>query len=193
MAYIMGNIRKLLLRAEDLFQNGAYNDALTMYGLALKEQPASREARIGAMLSDVALENDEEAQAIFDYYQVLKNESNPDAETIIEEMIGSLDDAAVKIAEFFDGVDFFKEELADGIDYDEFKSLILQRGSFKRAFEDIMFSTRVIITEKDDLLDFVERLSTNGFKEMAIRYLEGAAVAFPTEPRLRDLLEKIKS
>ena len=36
----------------------------------------------------------------------------------------------------------------DAINYEDFQLLIKQRGSFKVAFEDIMFSTKVAIEKK---------------------------------------------
>ncbi|WP_286336192.1 hypothetical protein [Hydrogenimonas cancrithermarum] len=182
----------MLERAENHFYRGDYDEALRMYGLLLKDFPELQEARIGAILSDIAYENDEEAQALFEYYQVLKGEENEDAEQIIEEMIGSLDDALEKISDLLDGSLFARDETINGISYADFKELVELRGSFRRAFEDIMFSTRVVITEKEELLDFLQQLVENGFNEMAMRYIEGAAVAYPGETRIQDLIEKIK-
>jgi len=184
--------RKILDRAENLFYRGDYSEALRMYGILLKDCPELEEARIGAILSDIALDNDEEAQALFEYYQVLKDEGQDDAEKIIEDMIGSLDDALEKISDLLDGNFFARDESADGINYSDFKELVTLRGSFRRAFEDIMFSTKVIISEKEELLDFLQQLVQNGFNEMAMRYIEGAAIAYPGEERIQDLIEKIK-
>ncbi len=185
--------RKILDRAENLFYRGDYDEALRMYGILLKDYPDLQEARIGAILSDIALENDEEAQALFEYYQVLKDERQEDAERIIEDMIGSLDDALEKISDLLEGNLFARDDSVNGITYQDFKELVELRGSFKRAFEDIMFSTKVVISEKADLLDFLQQLVENGFNEMAMRYIEGAALAYPTDEKIQELIEKIKS
>ena len=183
---------KILERAENYFYSGNYEEAMRMYGILLKDFPDLQEARIGAILSDIANENDEEAQALFEYYQVLKNEDNENAEKIIEEMIVSLDDALEKISSLLDGTLLGKDEYVNGINYNDFKELVRQRGSFRRAFEDIMFSTRVVITEKNDLLDFLQQLVNNGFNEMAMRYIEGVAIAYPGEEKIQDLIKKMK-
>ncbi len=49
----------------------------------------------------------------------------------------------------------------------------MQRGSFRVAFEDIMFSTKVAIENKEDFYDFVTKLIDNGFENTAYTYLEG--------------------
>jgi len=183
---------KILERAENYFYSGEYEEALRIYGILLKDFPDLKEARIGAILSDIAKENDEEAQALFEYYQVLRKENSEDAEKIIEDMIDSLDDTFEKISTILDGILLGREEYVNGISYDDFKELVNQRGSFKRAFEDIMFSTRVIITDKDDLLDFLQELVNNGFSEMAMRYIEGVAIAYPGEEKIQDIIKKMK-
>jgi len=183
---------KVLERAENHFYRGEYREALRIYGILLKDHPNLKEARIGAILSDIAIENDEEAQAIFEYYQVLKKDENENAEAIVEEMIGSLDDAFEAISQFFEEALTGGDEPENGITYTDFVRLVELRGSFRRAFEDIMFSTKVIITEKEDLIDFIDRLMAHGFHEMAARYIEGAALAFPGEDRIRSLLERLK-
>ncbi len=184
--------KKILDRAENLFYRGDYSEALRMYGILLKDYPDLEEARIGAILSDIALENDEEAQALFEYYQVLKEEEQEGAERIIEEMIGSLDSALEKISDLLEGGALARDESINGITYKDFKELVELRGNFRRAFEDIMFSTKVVITEKEDMLDFLHKLVENGFNEMAMRYIESAAVAYPGEEKIKDLIEKIK-
>jgi len=184
--------KKILERAENYFYSGEYEEALRIYGILLKDFPDLKEARIGAILSDIANENDEEAQALFEYYQVLRKENSEDAEKIIEDMIDSLDNALEKISSILDGMLFGRDEYANGISYDDFKELVNQRGSFKRAFEDIMFSTRVIITDKDDLLDFLQELVNNGFSEVAMRYIEGVAIAYPGEEKIQDIIKKMK-
>ena len=95
-------IEKILERAENYFYSGEYEEAMRIYGLLLKDYPDLKEARIGAILSDIANENDEEAQALFEYYQILKNEDDENAEQIIEDMIVSLDDALEKISSLLD-------------------------------------------------------------------------------------------
>ena len=183
---------KFLERAENYFYSGKYEEAMRIYGILLKDHPDLQEARVGAILSDIANENDEEAQALFEYYQVLKSEDNENAEKIIEEMVVSLDDALEKISSLLEGSLLGKDEYVNGVNYEDFKELVRQRGSFRRAFEDIMFSTRVVITEKNDLLDFLQQLVNNGFNEMAMRYIEGVAVAYPGEEKIQDLIKKMK-
>jgi tetratricopeptide (TPR) repeat protein len=186
--------RKLrrLAQAEEHFFQGAYREAMHDYAMLLSDDPTMPEARIGAKLTDIAMENDEQAQALFEYYQLLKRENRDDAENVIEEIIDSMDDTIEKITELFESLGVGEPETADGISYQEFKELVADRGDFRRAFEDIMFSTRVVISEKEDLLDFMQLLVEHGFDEMAIRYIESFALSFPDEERIVQLMEKLK-
>ncbi|WP_296824093.1 hypothetical protein [Sulfurovum sp.] len=167
----------LLQRAESEFLKGDYRNALRSYGLILKDYPLLDEAKIGVYLSDLGIESEEEAQALFDYYQLIKNEKE-NAVDIIDGLIDSLDSSKHKLQELL--LDPLQEEVeyGEGIRYSDFLKLIEDRGSFKQAFEDIMFSTKVVITDKDEFIDFVTQLANEGFDEMALGYLDATTSLF---------------
>lgn len=167
----------LLMRAEHEFLKGDYANALRSYGLILKDYPTLDEARIGVYLSDLGIESEEEAQALFDYYQMIKNEKE-NAVDIIDGLIENLDSSKHKLQELL--IKPFEEQIeyGDGIRYSDFLALVKSRGSFKKTFEDIMFSTKVVITNKDEFIDFVTQLSREGFDEMALRYLDASTNLF---------------
>jgi hypothetical protein len=54
-----------------------------------------------------------------------------------------------------------------------------------------MFSTKVIITEKEDFVDFLDKLIEHGFSEMALTYLENALSVYPSDKLLAKLLKKL--
>ena len=167
----------LLKRAEGEFLKGDYQNALISYGLILKDYPALDEAKIGVYLSDLGIESEEEAQALFDYYQVIKTEKE-NAVDIIDGLIDTLDSSKQYIHELLLNPVQEQVEYGDGIRYSDFLILIENRGSFKKAFEDIMFSTKVVITEKDEFIDFVTQLANEGFDEMALNYLDATTALF---------------
>ena len=167
----------LLQRAEHEFLKGDYSNALRSYGLILKDYPALDEAKIGVYLSDLGIESEAEAQALFDYYQLIKSEKE-NAVDIIDGLIENLDSSKQTIQELL--LDPIEEqvEYGDGIRYSDFLELVESRGSFKKTFEDIMFSTKVVITNKDEFIDFVTQLSNEGFDEMALGYLDASSHLF---------------
>ena len=167
----------LLQRAEHEFLNGDYENALRSYGLILKDYPALDEAKIGVYLSDLGCDSEDEAQALFDYYQVIKSE-NKNAVEIIDGLIENLDSTKHKLHELLEKPIEEQIEYSDGIRYSDFLSLVESRGSFKKTFEDIMFSTKVVITNKDEFIDFVTQLSNEGFDEMALGYLDASTHLF---------------
>jgi len=167
----------LLQRAESEFLKGDYRNALRSYGLILKDYPLLDEAKIGVYLSDLGAESDEEAQVLFDYYQMIKTEKK-NAVDIIDGLIDSLDNSKQKIHELLSNPLQEQVEYGDGIRYSDFLALVESRGSFKKTFEDIMFSTKVVITDKDEFIDFVTKLANEGFHEMALGYLDATTNLF---------------
>ena len=189
----MGKISRdiLLQRAEHEFLQGDFKKALRSYGLILRDYPRLDEATVGAYLSDLGEENREEAQALFDYYQIIKNDKE-NAVEIIDGLLDSLDNSKQQIKELL--LDPLEEqvEYGDGIRYSDFLALVESRGSFKKTFEDIMFSTKVVITDRDEFIDFVTKLSTEGFDEMALGYLDATSHLFGNDQDVLALYNVVK-
>ena len=182
---------QLLKRAEHEFLQGDYANALRGYGLILKDYPALDEAKIGVYLSDLGIESEEEAQALFDYYQMIKSEKE-NAVDIIDGLIENLDSSKHKLQELL--IEPIEEQIeySDGIRYSDFQELVQSRGSFKKTFEDIMFSTKVVITNKDEFIDFVTHLATEGFDEMALGYLDASASLFGNDQDILALYHVVR-
>lgn len=177
------NTKNLLKRAEAQFVNGEYRQSLQSYGLLLKDHPGLGEAKVGVYLSDLGLESEDDAQALFDYYQVIKTEQE-DAVEIIDNLIHTLDNSKNSLQELL--IDPLREQAdyEDGIRYEDFIQIVASRGDFKEAFEDIMFSTKVVITSRDEFIDFIKHLLTEGFQEMALNYLDAASNAFGNDQEI---------
>ncbi len=169
----MTNKQVLLQRAEEQFLRKDYLNALKIYGLILKDHPQLKEAEIGAYLSDMGLENGEDAQALFDYYHAIKG-SESDADVVIDKLMQAIRSTRVIVQQIF-GQNKENEELDGGIAYDDFLQSVEAKGDFTLAFEDIMFSTKVVIRTKEEFIDFVTRLIDAGQHETAAGYLDALA------------------
>ncbi|MEA2047977.1 MAG: hypothetical protein U9O64_05955 [Campylobacterota bacterium] len=181
----------LLKRAENEFLKGDYVNALRSYGLILKDYPALDEAKVGVYLSDLGIESEEEAQALFDYYQLIKSEKE-NAVDIIDGLIETLDTSKYQLDELLVKPVEEQIEYADGIRYSDFMDLVKSRGSFKKAFEDIMFSTKVVITNKEEFIDFVKLLSKEGFDEMVLSYLDASSKLFGNDQEILALYHVVR-
>ena len=130
-------------------------------------------------------------EALFDYYTILRNEDIETADTIISEILQTMDGTIDQLSELFQESMKQRLDYEDGIMYDEFKELVKNESDFNRIFENIMFSTRVIITEKEDFVDFLDNLIDHGYQEMALSYLESALGVYPNDRQLRNLLRRL--
>ena len=181
----------LLQRAERVFLEGEYLSALRLYGVILKEYPLLGEAKLGACLSDLGEESPEEAQALFDYYQLIKGEQE-NAVEIVYSLMDSLATTKESIFELLEAPMEEQVEYGDGIRYSDFMTLVQSRGNFKQTFEDIMFSTKVVITDKDEFIDFVTKLADEGFDEMALGYLDATASLFGNDQEVLALYNVVQ-
>jgi len=182
---------KTLTQAKESFSKSDYKKALEKFATVLQNFPNSKEAYNGVILSEMAMSGEGGAEALFDYYEILKEEDKEQADIIMSEILKNLDGTIESLSDIFTEPIRDRLEFEDGILYQDFKKIVEETENFKETFENIMFSTRVIITQKEDFVDFLENLIENDFTEMALTYLENALAAYPNELVLRKLLKKL--
>lgn len=185
------NKYKTLTQAKDSFSKAEYKSALEKFATVLQNYPNSKEAYNCVILSEMAMSGEGGAEALFDYYEILKEEDKESADKIMGDILENMDGSLEKLSEVFSSPLREKLEYEDGILYSDFKKILNEGGEFKETFENIMFSTRVIITQKDDFTDFLDKLIEHDFAEMALTYLENALSIYPSDKLLRKLLKKL--
>jgi tetratricopeptide (TPR) repeat protein len=182
---------KILSQAKDSFSQANYKKALEKFAMVLQSFPNSKEAYNCVILSEMAMSGESGAEALFDYYEILKEEDKESADKIMGDILENIDGSLEKLSKVFAEPLRNKLELEDGILYKDFKDIIDQGDSFKEVFENIMFSTRVIITKKEDFVDFLENLIGHDFTDMALAYLENALSIYPSDMILTKLLQEL--
>jgi len=182
---------KILSQAKESFSKNDFKNALEKFATVLQNYPNSKEAYNGVILAEMAMSGEGGAEALFDYYEILKEEDKEQADKIMGEILQNMDGSLERLSEIFAEPIRDRLEFEDGILYKDFKAIIDGGESFKETFENIMFSTRVIITQKEDFIDFLDNLIENGFSEMALTYLENALSVYPSDKPLRKLLKKL--
>lgn len=184
--------KRLFQEAEQLFNEEKYNQALLNYSQILEKNPYSRKAQMLVILTEMVMNNENGGEALYDYYSILLGENIPNPEDVIQNILDSIDNKQLEFNKLLN--EPMKQQLmyADGISYTDFKEIAVQEKGFKRAFEDIVFTTKVIITSKRDLIDFLNNLIKYGFYSAALNYLEGALTTFPNDKSLQFLANKLQ-
>ncbi len=182
---------KILSQAKESFSKNDFKNALEKFATVLQNYPNSKEAYNSVILAEMAMSGEGGAEALFDYYEILKEEDKEQADKIMGEILQNMDGSLERLSEVFAEPIRDRLDFEDGILYKDFKAIIDGGESFKETFENIMFSTRVIITQKEDFIDFLDNLIENNFSEMALTYLENALSVYPSDKLLRKLLKKL--
>ena len=177
--------------ATQRFLEKNFEEALLHYREVLHLSPKDKEAYIGVLLSDMAEDNEQEAFSLFEYYLASKDEDDFEGIEMLESIIETFDLGM----EMINGaIEENSEEMTvyqNGISYEDFNEIIKSRGSFALAYQDIIYSSRVVITKKDDFFDFINSLIDNGYQEVALNYLESASSVFVADNELTKLYSKI--
>ena len=188
----MINENKLLNEANAFFLQKKFDKALFLYSQLSSNFPENKEYQIYALFCDLASEDEIKAMSLFDYFSIIKEENLEDAIIYIEDVIDAYDGDVDKMMEMLKDLSTSTVEALDAIRYDDFKKLIDSRGSFRIAFEDIMFSTKVAIEIKDDFFDFVTKLIDNDFNSTAYTYLDGFNEYFSYDKEIERLYKKLE-
>lgn len=188
----MINEDRLLNEANSFFTQRKFEKALFLYSQLSSNFPQNKEYPIYALFCDIASEDEEKAVSLYDYFTIVKDENLEEAIRYVEDVINAYDGDIDKMMEILKELSTSTVESLDAIRYEDFKKLIESRGSFRIAFEDIMFSTKVAIENKDDFFDFVTKLIDNDFNSTAYTYLDGFNEYFSYDKEIEKLYKKLE-
>ena len=187
----MVNKEELLKDAHSYFTANQYDRALFLYSQVLSLEPTNIEYQLFCIFCDLGYESEEKAQSLFDYFIVAKDENLKNAVTYVQDVINAYDGDNAKMMVLLKDISTTSVEALNAIEYNDFMELVQNRGSFTEAYQDIMFSTKVAITKKDDLIDFIGKLIENNFDKTAYSYLDGFNEFFSYDDDLTELYERL--
>ena len=159
------------------FYKGDFQTAKMYFSLAYEKRKNKRLLNF-ISLCDLALKNPREASLLFEFY--LDNYKMPDVDKDFEGILNSFESESIR--EEFEGVfalnyrDFLKSE---------------ENLGFQKSFENVILGTKLIIDDREDFLDFLEKLLENGYKEMILSYIESLSPHFWDNDRFIKLQEKL--
>ena len=154
-----------------LFKRGKFDLAKMSFNIAYDISP-SDEILAFIELCEIAKSNPSEAISLFEIYFDPTQKDNSDT---IAEIIDIIQNASQESNMIL--------ESQNAITYADFKNI----------FESILFSTKIIITDKDELFELVNFLIDNGFIDIGLKYLESSVKMFMGDERVGEVLAKIRS
>ena len=189
----MIKVNDLIQHANEFFISRQYDKALFLYSQASSFEPTNIEYQLYAVFCDIASEDDDKGQSLFEYFSIQKELDFNNAIKYIQDTIGAYDGDNELMMKIIKDISVQSIESLDAIDYQDFLELVQSRGSFRIAYEDIMFSSKVAIKSKADLVNFIEQLIEHNFITTAYSYLDGFSNLFAYDKELTNLYEKCES
>ncbi|QKF65441.1 hypothetical protein [Campylobacter corcagiensis] len=141
------------------FKSLKFDAAKNYFSLALNDKNKD-EIMFLVSLCEVAKHSFDDANMLFDFYTFLVKDAKDMSELweLLESIeIKHLDDSLTS---------------ENVITYDELRNIIKKGINFKDAIEGVMASTKLVIKNSDNFLDFILNLLDNGMEESAINYFE---------------------
>ena len=179
--------------ALESFEKKDYLFALSMYSNAIKDDKENEEAKVGIMLCDMAISDDEDnARNLLDYYFIIKSTDGENAYNIIFDIVND----KIKKSETINNVISLaiqeKYEAMDGILFNDFITIFEQSGKNKIVFENVLLSCKIIISDKDDLVSFVSLAVKYGFKNIKDNYLDNLIITFEYNKGVIEIMENLR-
>ena len=187
------NIDKLLKKAHKLFLIGDYEEALVLYSQVLSYEPNNLEYQIYPLICDIAIEDFERGEALFDFFSIEKDYNLEYAAKYVQDAIRAYDGDNEMMMKLIKDISKHTVETLEAIDYNDFLKIANEKGSFRIAFEDLMFSTKIAINSKEELVDFIDKLIDNNFTNAAYSYLDGFNKVLRYDKDIGKLYQKLKS
>ena len=181
-------MKQSIERAKNNFLKREYKKALLDFSLVLKDEPYDLDAKIGVLLSDMAMEKEEEAIALFELYESSRQEGLGILDEMVERLLDSEGESLLYTQNTMEN-EVWEEE---GISYKDFLNFVDDREDFQRALEDVMFSTRIVIQKREDFMQFVSLLIEHNYSSLALNYLENALSLYPHEVFFQESLQSLE-
>ncbi len=180
--------KRRLARARRAFLAKNYELSLRLFSDLLMEDDNDSAARIGVLLSDIASENEEQAQKLFEYYQILKAQKFKGIEENIINIIKVLDKNTDNFAVLVNDFEQAKLSDIDGILYDDFKRLV-RDNDFRKIF-DATYNTKIVFTNRGDFVEFLNLLVENELAHLSLQYIETLDRETIYDSRIQEVLKK---
>lgn len=184
--------RKLITKGFKALSAREFDKAAHYFGEALGLDSSDKQARIGVLIADIAQDFPKKAELFTELYQILLASSpRSQRESVQSQMLDILrefDESLGYISQLAEKEESLESEQLNGIAYRDFAALCEQQG-FKEVFENLIFSSKIIFTQRGDFYQFLKDLIQHGFKHIALAYIEDMPqIAYNSE--LQEILQK---
>ena len=162
--------------------------AKTFFSLAHTQKPSDELLFLIELCALGEIEADE-ATMLFEFYS-LKPKPKPAS---LFRILNSINEKiAKKNLEISQNVSE-EADKAHAILYKDFMSVVRENGDFKNVFEGVIFSSKIALENKEELLEFLENLLKNGYKQTCLNYIEASSDRLVGDLRFDEIIKKIKN
>lgn len=176
--------------AYKFFYEANYDDALLNFSLGLGGDSEDYDLKVGAVLSDYAYEDEHDAIALLDFYQSCITLGD-EKDEVYKNILNSIDYTNDLVYDLSESIENMFASMENGVEYADFIKIANIRGDIKQSLEDVMFSAKLIIQSKEDMMNFIDLLMKYDFKEEALSYLESAIKIYPRDGYFQEQFKQL--
>ena len=175
------------------FEKREYVLAMNMYSSAIKEDDENEEAKLGIMLCDMAMNNDREnAHNLFDYYFIVKHNDKENAFKILCDLVDSNVQNAHHLDKIINSAIAEKYDSINGILFKDFLHIFENSEDKKKTLENVLFSSKIIISNQKELISFISLATKIGFTDITNNYLNNLTITFDYNKKVIEVIEELE-
>ena len=167
--------RSYIKKGFEALSSRKYTLAMKFFCQALDLDSMDLEAKIGVLIADIASDFPKKAEVFTELYHILISHSTRKEKLNVQkqmlDILRSFDENLNQISQIVEKEENLESERFNGIAYKDFHKMCEEK-SFKEVFENLIFSTKIIFTARDDFYQFLKDLIANGFEHIALSYIE---------------------
>lgn len=178
------NYKKLGFKA---LNNRNFKIARVYFSLAYSQE-SQKELLFLIELCELSKIDMNEALLLLEFYEIKRKEAS------IETFFDILNSVFAKVLNVQNIEDAeLDQEIQDSITYEEFQNLVRVNGNFRKVFEGVMFCSKIVISNKNEMLQFLNDLIEADFIDIGLNYIENSAVIYTGNKNFENIAKKIKN
>lgn len=178
-------------QAYTLLSKGKLAEAIRLFNQLYFEYPQDLDIQMGRVFCDIGASELSKGVALSEFYYLLRQEkSSLQAKEEILPRLHKLEEAENSETEKALELALGSAEALSCISFEDFKTFVFSKNTFKEAFEDFTLSTKIVFSSKNELYEFLNLLIDEGYANLSLQYAENIGENMGFDTQIHQILQK---
>lgn len=174
-----------------LLSKGKLQEAIQSFNHLYFQFPQDIDIQMGRMFCDIGINDLSKGVALSEFYFLLREEKNAlQAQQEILPRLQKIEEKENLETEKALELALGSAEALSCITFEDFKTFVFSKNTFKEAFEDFTLSTKIVFSNKNELYEFLNLLIDEGYANLSLQYAENIGENMGFDTQIHQILQK---